>query len=142
MVINVCVNHFNEKVCWTSKIFWEYPWQNVTYFCYEFSSGNEDEAPTTSASKQTANVTFFFKDFLHGFLKFSKLFHWNGWDKHWSPQNSGQLSSKMSFPEFYCKLNYLVGIWLNVPSFVTIYFNRIVFDLLLITLLLPILTKQ
>ena len=33
--------------------------KNVTCFCYEFSSGDEDKVPTTSASKQTTNVTFF-----------------------------------------------------------------------------------
>ena len=33
VVINVCLNHFNEKVCWTSKIHGENSRKNVTCFC-------------------------------------------------------------------------------------------------------------
>ena len=44
-------------------------------FVMKSSSGDEDEAPTTSASKQTKKMSYFFKNFFQGFVKFSKLFH-------------------------------------------------------------------
>ena len=33
VVINVCFNHFNEKVCWTSKIHGENPWKKCDICC-------------------------------------------------------------------------------------------------------------
>ena len=46
-------------------------------FVVSSASGNEDEVLMTGKSKQTKNVTFFFKNFVQEFLKFSKKFQRN-----------------------------------------------------------------
>ena len=91
VVINVCLNHFNEKVCWTSRILGENPWKKYDICCLFWWTSCWRLVFVAWRKTHNKNVSHFFKNILKGFLKFSKLFHWKGWDKHWSPQKKEEI---------------------------------------------------
>ena len=78
VVIILCFNHFNEKVCWTSQILGENSWKNVTFFCYDLCFKQQRRGADDQCIKTNKKMSHFFKNFFQGFVKFSKLFHWNG----------------------------------------------------------------
>ena len=78
VVIILWFNHFNEKVCWTSQILGKNSWKNVTFFCLFWCTGRWRLVFVGWSTTHNKKMSHFFKNFLQGFVKFSKLFHWNG----------------------------------------------------------------
>ena len=76
-------------------------WKLWHVFVVSFASADEDEAPTTSASKQTTKCHIFFQEFLQGFVKFSKLCQWFHVAKCDSGLNKEELSLKQLPLKFF-----------------------------------------
>ena len=83
-------------------------WKLWHVFVVSFASADKDEAPTTSASKQTTKCHIFFQEFLQGFVKFSKLCQWFHVAKCCSELKNEELSLKQLPLKFFGKFSYYV----------------------------------
>ena len=78
VVINFYIIHFIDKVCWTSQILDENSWKNVRFCCLFWCTSRRRLVFVAWSKTHNKNMSHFFKNFLQGFVKFSKLCQWNG----------------------------------------------------------------
>ena len=102
---NILQHEINEKPCWTSQILGEKSWKNVTCFCCEFCFRRRRRGADDQCIKTNKKMSHFFKNFLQGFVRFSKLFHWFHVAKCYSELKNEELSWKKLTPKLFRKLS-------------------------------------
>ena len=104
VLIIILQHEINEKPCWTSQILGEKSWKNVTCFCCEFCFRRRRRGADDQCIKTNNKMSHFFKIFLQGFVKFSKVFHWFHVAKCYSELKNEELSWKKLTPKLFGKL--------------------------------------
>ena len=104
-VIKFYIIHFIDKVCWTSQILGENSWKNVTFFCYDLCFRGRRRGADDQCIKTNKKMSHFFKNFLQGFVRFSKLFHWFHVAKCYSELKNEELSWKKLILKLFRKLS-------------------------------------
>ena len=112
VLIIILQHEINEKPCWTSQILGEKSWKNVTCFCCEFCFRRRRRGADDQCIKTNNKMSHFFKIFLQGFVKFSKVFHWFHVAKCYSEEHYEELSWKKLTPKLFRKLSYYTFILL------------------------------
>ena len=114
VLINIYIIHFIDKVCWTSQILEENSWKNVTFCCLFWCTSRRRLVFVAWSKTHNKNMSHFFKIFLQGFVKFSKVFHWFHVAKCYSELKNEELSSLTSSLKFFRKLNYWDRLFLQL----------------------------